>query len=398
MRLTATAADADATLTLPGTVALQVGANALAVRVTAEDGTSKTYAVTVTREARALSSNADLSALSAEAGTGGSWTALGIGAFAAGTTAYAATVPHGTTQARLTATAADAGATLTLPGTVALQVGANALAVRVTAEDGTSKTYRVTITRQAAPVVPDPVQEEPAETLTEIETDEPPAEEESQTQQAGGDPPADQGEGPSDDGGGDNANGEAQAEEQETQREEEEPQEQHEKDASLDLTGTNGPDDLQGGDAGDVLVGKQGDDFLVGNGGNDELRGGKGNDELHGGRGADALYGGNGDDLLYGDRGADKLLGGNGDDTYTGGPGADRFVFFSGETGDKIITDFGDGSDQIVLRTEAFAWPSVADIIAGVVAQGDRYLVYTLSPGLTVETDVPLRPEDFVAR
>ena len=376
-------------------MSLQVGANALAVRVTAEDGTSKTYTVTVTREARALSSNADLSALSAEAGTGSSWTALGIGAFAAGTTAYAATVPHETTQARLTATAADAGATLTLPGTVVLQVGANALAVRVTAEDGTSKTYRVTITRQAAPVVPDPVQEEPAETLTEIETDEPPAEEESQTQQGGEDPPADQGEGPSDDGGGENANGEAQGEEQETQREEEEPQEQHEKDASLDLTGTNGPDNLEGGDAGDLLVGKQGDDFLVGNGGNDELRGGKGNDELQGGRGADALYGGNGNDLLYGDRGADKLLGGNGDDTYTGGPGADRFVFFSGETGDKIITDFGDGSDQIVLRTEAFAWPSVADIIAGVVAQGDRYLVYTLSPGLTVETDVPLRPEDF---
>ena len=144
-----------------------------------------------------------------------------------------------------------------------------------------------------------------------------------------------------------------------------------------------------------MLAGKQGDDLLAGKGGNDELRGGKGNDELHGGRGADTLYGGNGDDRLYGDRGADKLLGGNGDDTYTGGPGADRFVFFSGETGDKIITDFGDGSDQIVLRTEAFAWPSVADIIAGVVAQGDRYLVYTLSPGLTVETDVPLRPEDF---
>ena len=246
--------------------------------------------MTVTREARALSSNADLSALSAEAGTGGTWTALGIGAFAAGTTAYAATVPHGTTQARLTATAADARATLTLPGTVALQVGANALSVRVTAEDGTSKTYRVTITREAAPVVPDPVEEEPAETLTEIETDEPPAEEESQAQQGAGDPPADQGEGPSGDGGGDNANGEAQAEEQETQPEEEqtqpeqeEPQEQHAKDVSLDLRGTNGPDDLQGGDAGDVLVGRQGDDLLRGGQGDDELRGGKGNDELHGG-------------------------------------------------------------------------------------------------------------------
>ena len=98
--------------------------------------------------------------------------------------------------------------------------------------------------------------------------------------------------------------------------------------------------------------------------------------------------------------GADRLQGGNGDDTLTGGPGKDRFIFVSGETGDKIITDFGDGDDLIVLKTEGDAapWPSVSDIIAGVVAQGDRYLVYTLSPGLTVETDTALRPEDIVTR
>ena len=140
-----------------------------------------------------------------------------------------------------------------------------------------------------------------------------------------------------------------------------EPEQQQGKDPSLDLTGTNGPDDLEGG----------GNDLLVGKKGNDVLRGG---------------------------RGADTRAGGDGDDTYSGGPGADRFVFISGETGDKIITDFGDGADRIVLRTEAFAWPSVADIIAGVVAQGDRYLVYTLSEGLTVETDTPLGPEDIVTR
>ena len=143
-----------------------------------------------------------------------------------------------------------------------------------------------------------------------IQTQEPPAEEESQAQQGAGDAPVDQGEGPSDDGGGDNANGEPQPEEQETQPEEEEPQEQQAKDASLALKGTNGADELQGGDANDLIVGRQGDDLLRGKGGNDELRGGKGNDELHGGRGADSLYGGNGDDRLYGDRGADRLFGG----------------------------------------------------------------------------------------
>ena len=181
---------------------------------------------------------------------------------------------------------------------------------------------------------------------------------------------------------------------------EEEPEQQQTKDAPLKRTGTDDADDLEGGGGNDRLVGLRGDDVLRGLGGNDELRGGRGADTLVGGRGGDTLVGGRGDDELDGGRGADRLLSGNGDDTLTGGPGKDRFIFFSGETGDKIITDFGDGADLIVLKTEGDAapWPSVSDIIAGVVAQGDRYLVYTLSPGLTVETDTPLRPEDIVTR
>ena len=155
-----------------------------------------------------------------------------------------------------------------------------------------------------------------------------------------------------------------------------------------ELHGEGGNDELYGGKDDDVLYGGPGDDVLYGARGQDLLFGGRGNDELYGGRGNDELYGGNDDDELYG---------GPDDDTYTGGANADRFVFVSGDTGDKVITDFGDGGDQIVLKTdpEAGSWPSVSDIIAGVVAEGDRYLVYTLSEGLTVETDVPLRPEDF---
>lgn len=86
------------------------------------------------------------------------------------------------------------------------------------------------------------------------------------------------------------------------------PEKQQAKDPSLDLTGTNGPDDLEGG-GNDLLVGKKGNDVLRGLGGHDELRGG---------------------------RGADRLLGGDGDDTYSGGPGADRFVFFPGDTGTPL--------------------------------------------------------------
>ena len=113
---------------------------------------------------RPLSADANLSGLALEAGTDGSWTALDIGAFAAGTTRYAATVPYGTTHARLRATAAHARATLKAGASgspsavasgssgaaVALAVGANALAVEVTAEDGARKTYTVTVTREAA--------------------------------------------------------------------------------------------------------------------------------------------------------------------------------------------------------------------------------------------------------
>ena len=161
-------------------------------------------------------------------------------------------------------------------------------------------------------------------------------------------------------------------------------------------SGTNGPDNLEGGDGNDLLIGKKGNDVLRGGRGKDELRGGKGDDDLHGGRGADTLFGGQGDDELDGGRGADRLLGGDGDDTYTGGPGADRFVFVAGETGEKIITDFGDGDDVIVLR--GADWPALADIVASGVEQDGGYTVYTLADGLTVETDTLLWAEDFVVR
>ena len=81
-------------------VPLAVGDTVLVVQSTASTGERKTYRVTVTREAQVLSSDADLSGLTAEAGADGSWTELDLGAFAAGTTEYAATVPHGTTQVR----------------------------------------------------------------------------------------------------------------------------------------------------------------------------------------------------------------------------------------------------------------------------------------------------------
>ena len=178
-RLTATAADSKATLkagpksslsavtsgTASAAASLQVGANALAVEVTAENGTTKTYTVTVTRKARELSSNANLSGLTAETAADGNWSALDIGTFSEGTTEYSATVPHRMSEARLTATAADSSATLkagagaslstvasgSTSGAIALDVGSNALSVEVTAEDGTTKTYAVRVERSEPP-------------------------------------------------------------------------------------------------------------------------------------------------------------------------------------------------------------------------------------------------------
>ena len=171
-----------------------------------------------------------------------------------------------------------------------------------------------------------------------------------------------------------------------TQQEDEDPDPQatpepepSQADSPLELTGTHGDDDLTGGSGDDVLIGRKGNDVLRGLGGNDELKGGGGNDNLHGGAGDD------------------KLRGWKGNDTYTGGPGADRFIFSPWESGDKIITDFESGDlIELSIDLNADPWPQVADILASVVAQGDRYTVYTLRPGLTVETAVPLDVGDFV--
>ena len=133
-----------------GTLALAQGANVITVEVTAEDGVSgETYAVTVTREAPA--SDATLSALALSRITLDP-------AFAAETTAYAATVDYAVDETAVTPTTNHGGAgyviklggVLDADGTLALAQGDNFITVEVTAEDGVSgETYAVTVTREA---------------------------------------------------------------------------------------------------------------------------------------------------------------------------------------------------------------------------------------------------------
>jgi gliding motility-associated-like protein len=160
-KITPTVADATATVTVDGVtvasgtastaVALAVGPNVISTVVTAEDGTTKTYIVQVDR---AKSPNADLAGLSISDG------ALSP-AFVPGTINYTASVPNATAGITLTATVSEPNATLQVNGAavasgspsanIPLVVGPNMIATQVTAQDGTIKTYTVTVTRAPSP-------------------------------------------------------------------------------------------------------------------------------------------------------------------------------------------------------------------------------------------------------
>ncbi len=134
-----------------GAIALAVGANTITTIVTAADGTTQTYALSVTR---AASSTATLSAFAISAGTLSP-------AFAPGTFAYTASVSNATSSITITPAPTDGTASVKINGVavasgvataVALSVGANTIAIVVTAADGTTQTYTLSVT--VAPPLP----------------------------------------------------------------------------------------------------------------------------------------------------------------------------------------------------------------------------------------------------
>ncbi len=119
------------------------------------------------------STNANLSALTAKSATSATGTfsalALSPSTFSASTLAYTASVANTVTHVKLTPTKAHTGASIKVgTGTslsavtsgsasdaIALSVGANAIKVEVTAQDGaTKRTYTVTVTRAASGTTP----------------------------------------------------------------------------------------------------------------------------------------------------------------------------------------------------------------------------------------------------
>jgi hypothetical protein len=129
----------------PASGAAQNFTNPVTYTVTAEDGTTQDYVVTVTAEAP--NSDAYLSALALSAGTL-------TPDFGAGTTTYTAAVANSVESVTVTATARNTNATLAYSPsqTVSPAAGESAtVTVTVTAEDGvTTRTYSVTVTRAAS--------------------------------------------------------------------------------------------------------------------------------------------------------------------------------------------------------------------------------------------------------
>ena len=128
---------------------LDVGSNVITIEVTAQDGTTQTYTVTVTR---AKSSDATLSGLTISEG------GLSSG-FASDTFDYTASVLNSVDSVTVTPEARENNATVTVNRSTVtsgsdytvrdLDVGSNVITIVVTAQDGTTQTYTVTVTRAA---------------------------------------------------------------------------------------------------------------------------------------------------------------------------------------------------------------------------------------------------------
>ena len=110
-----------------------------------------TTGVSTTSTSEQESSNANLSNLGIRPND--------FSGFTPGTTTYNVTVPEDVESVEVYATAQDSNATISGTGNKTLEYGENALNVVVTAEDGTTKTYTINVTREG---------EEATEETTEV--------------------------------------------------------------------------------------------------------------------------------------------------------------------------------------------------------------------------------------
>lgn len=136
--ITATPTENSASIVGAGPKTLNYGTNKFAIIVTAENGEKKTYTINITRPDNRSKDN-NLATLKISNGTIN---------FSASTTTYNVTLDPSTTATTITATAKDTKATIIGTGEKALNYGLNTVNVVVTAENGSTKTYTINITRK----------------------------------------------------------------------------------------------------------------------------------------------------------------------------------------------------------------------------------------------------------
>lgn len=132
--------DKSSSVKISGTSGLEVGKNTVSVKVTAEDGSSTTYKITVTRPDDPNKSD-DSSLSSIELSTGALEPKFEPGVFE-----YTVNVDRNVEKITLTPKATNIKAT-TVGGTYDLQEGENVLEIKCTSEKGTVSTYKITVNR-----------------------------------------------------------------------------------------------------------------------------------------------------------------------------------------------------------------------------------------------------------
>ena len=144
INVSASAEDSGAKISGTGSKSLNYGDNKINVVVTAPSGDKKTYTITVTREDN-RSKNNNLSSIKLSTGTLSP-------SFSSGRTTYNVSVPFEVSSIKVEATAEDNKAKVSVSGGSSLKAGkVTNVTIKVTAENGSVKTYTVKVTRGKDP-------------------------------------------------------------------------------------------------------------------------------------------------------------------------------------------------------------------------------------------------------
>lgn len=144
INVSASAEDSGAKVSGTGSKSLNYGDNKINVVVTAPSGDKKTYTITVTREDN-RSKNNNLSSIKLSTGTLSP-------SFSSGRTTYNVSVPFDVSSIKVEATAEDSKSKVVVSGGSSLKAGkVTNVTIKVTAENGSVKTYIVKVTRGKDP-------------------------------------------------------------------------------------------------------------------------------------------------------------------------------------------------------------------------------------------------------